>query len=365
MAGVKRIVHKVPALARAAGVLDALGISRAPLTLAQLTERLGAPKASVLGVCRALTEERLLARGADGSYALGPRAFELCSMARTELPGVRAVGFTYPENQAFFLAECAQLVDYAQIHGIAVDARCAERSLAAQTDHIEKFIAAGVDLILVEAVTSHGLEAVLNRAEKARIPVVAVGTATSGAGSAVMTDNAKAGSLAAALLAKSVGGSGSLALIDGTAITANADRMSGFLDIVAGYPALSVSARARGALDQESGQQAAREILNSGAPIDGVFAVNDQIALGVSKEFADAGKAVPIVSVDGVRETAEQILAGGPIIGTAAQDPRHLMSLALEIGIALSSSPGTAQNTVFLPPRLIDATTAKGYEPWG
>jgi ABC-type sugar transport system substrate-binding protein len=298
MGGVERTVHKVPALARAARVLDALGVSGAPLTLAQLTERLGAPKASVLGICRALAEERLLARGTDGSYALGPRAFELCSLARTEFPSVRAVGFTYPENQAFFLAECAQLVDYAQTHGIAVDARCAERSLDAQTDHIEKFIAAGVDLILVEAVTSHGLEA-------------------------------------------------------------------GFLDIVAGYPALSVSARARGALDQESGQQAAREILNSGASIDGVFAVNDQIALGVSKEFADAGKAVPIVSVDGVRETAEQILAGGPIIGTAAQDPRHLMSLALEIGIALSSSPGTAQNTVFLPPRLIDATTAKGYEPWG
>lgn len=357
--------HKVPALARAARVLDALRVSGAPLTLAQLTDCLAAPKASIMGICRALTEERLLTRGADGSYALGPRAFELASMARAQLPVVRAVGFTYPEDQAFFLAECAQLADDAHSHGITVDVRCAERSIAAQVDHIERFITEGVDLILVEAVTSHGLETVLNRAQKARIPVVAVGTATSGASSVVMTDNAKAGSLAAALLAKTLGGTGSLALIDGTAITANADRMSGFLDVIAGYPALSVSTRSRGALDQESGQDAAREILSSGASIDGIFAVNDQIALGVAKVLAGEGKAVPIVSVDGVRETADQILAGGPIIGTAAQDPRHLMSSALEIGIALSGSPGLGQNTVFLPPRLIDAMTVKGYEPWG
>lgn len=357
--------HRVPALARAAQVLDALGACDAPMTLAQLTDRLGAPKASILGICRALTEERLLIRGADGSYALGPRAFELASMARAQLPVVRTVGFTYPENQAFFLAECVQLVSDAHLRGIAVDVRCAERSISAQIDHIERFIADGVDLILVEAVTSHGLETALNRAEKARIPVVAIGTATSGASSAVVTDNAKAGSLAAALLARTLGGIGSLALIDGTAITANADRMSGFLDVIAGYPGLTVSTRSRGALDQESGQEAAREILSSGASIDGIFAVNDQIALGVAKVLAGEGKAVPIVSVDGVRETAAQILAGGPIIGTAAQDPRQLMSSALEIGIALSSSPGLGQNTVFLPPRLIESTTVKGYEPWG
>jgi ribose transport system substrate-binding protein len=286
-------------------------------------------------------------------------------MARAQLPVVRAVGFTYPEDQAFFLAECAQLLDDAHSYGIKVDVRCAERSIIAQIDHIETFIAEGVDLILVEAVTSHGLEAVLNRAEKARIPVVAVGTPTSGAGSAVVTDNAKAGSLAAALLAKTLGGAGSLALIDGTAITANADRMSGFLDVIAGHPELSISTRSRGALDQESGQVAARDILSSGASIDGIFAVNDQIALGVAKVLAREGKAIPIVSVDGVRETAEQIFAGGPIIGTAAQDPRHLISSAFEIGIALSGSPGLGQNTVFLPPRLIDAATVKGYEPWG
>jgi ribose transport system substrate-binding protein len=356
--------HRVPAVSRATRVLDALAAADRPCSLAELSAALGAPKSSVLGVCQALTEERLIIRGVDGTYARGPRLFELASVARTHGQPLRKVGFTYPQHEAFFLAERGQLEIEADARGIAVDIRCADRSIASQIADIRGFVANAVDLILVEPVMSEGLEEVLSEAKAAQITVVAVGSSTSGADAVVSTDNAKAGALAAVLLARVLGRQGTVAVVDGIAITANADRISGFLGVMAEHPGISTLIGARGALNEDSGQAAAREVLASGNEIDGIFAANDQIALGIAKVLTERGRPVPIVSVDGAAQAIEQIRAGGPIVGTAAQDPRRLATVALELGSALRSGSGRAQHAVFLPPRIVDRTNVEDYQAW-
>jgi len=356
--------HRVPALSRATRVLDALAAADRPCSLAQLSSALGAPKTSVLGVCQALTEERLIIRGMDGTYAPGPRLFELASVARTHSQPLRKVGFTYPQHEAFFLAERAQLQVESTERGIEIDIRCADRSIATQIDDILGFIANGVDLILVEPVMSEGLEDVLSKARAAQITVVAVGSSTSGADAVVSTDNAKAGALAAVLLARVLGRQGTVAVVDGIAITANADRISGFLGAMAEHPGISTLIGARGALNEDSGQVAAQEILASGTEVDGIFAANDQIALGIATVLTERGKPVPIVSVDGAARAIEQIRAGGLIVGTAAQDPRRLAMVALELGSALRSGSGRIQRAVFLPPRIVDRTNVEDYQTW-
>src|SRR5882757_9659782 len=168
--------HRVPAVSRTALLLDVLAGAGRPCGLAELTALTGAPKSSVLGICRALTEERLLTRGIDGTYAFGPRMYELASIARTQSQTVRRVGFTYPENEPFFLAECRRLGEEAKVRSIQVDIRCANRSIAQQINDIAAFVDAGVDLILVEPVVSDGLEEALNKAKAAQIAVVAAGS---------------------------------------------------------------------------------------------------------------------------------------------------------------------------------------------
>ena len=357
--------HRVPAVSRAALVLDLLAAANRPCGLAELTALTGAPKSSVLGICRAFTAERLLIRGIDGTYAFGPRLYELASIARTQSQTVRRVGFTYPENEAFFLAECRRLGEEAKARGIQVDIRCANRSTAQQISDIAAFVDAGVDLILVEPVVSNGLEDALSRARAAQIAVVAVGSSTSGADAVVATDNTKAGALAAGLLARVLGGEGTVALVDGIAITANADRISGFLGVMAEYPSIRTVVGAHGALNEESGESAARSILQSGKAIDGIFAANDQIGLGIAKVLAEQGRSVPIVAVDGAPQAIEQILAGGPLIGSAAQDPQRMLTVALELGVALRSGSGRVQRAVFLPPRILDRNNAQDYKAWG
>jgi len=78
---------KVPAVARAARVLDAIAAARQPLTLAALVKALGMPKSTVHGLCATLAQASLVERLDNGSYQLGTRVMDLAHayMARTDV----------------------------------------------------------------------------------------------------------------------------------------------------------------------------------------------------------------------------------------------------------------------------------------
>ncbi|MET0702914.1 MAG: substrate-binding domain-containing protein, partial [Mycobacterium sp.] len=220
-------------------------------------------------------------------------------------------------------------------------------------------------LILVEPVVSEGLEAACAQAHHARIPIVAIGSAISGADAVVATDNTKAGSLAGGALAKTLGGKGRVAVVGGIPITANSDRVAGFLGAIAGHPRMTVVATSRGELDAPSGRRAAEEILATHPDVQGFFASNDQIAIGISSVLARRKLYVPIVAVDGAQGAVDQIRAGGPIIASATQDPIALVRAAIEIGSALHRGVGVVRQSHYITPQLIDTRNAEDYRPWG
>jgi IclR family transcriptional regulator, blcABC operon repressor len=77
----------VPAVARAACLLELLAAAKEPVTLATLTARLGLPKSSVHALCSTLVYAGLVTRYEDGSYHLGVRVMDLAHafLARTDL----------------------------------------------------------------------------------------------------------------------------------------------------------------------------------------------------------------------------------------------------------------------------------------
>ncbi|MDF2825813.1 MAG: monosaccharide transporter substrate-binding protein family [Mycobacterium sp.] len=356
---------RVPALTRAATVLQTVSDASRPMTLAELTERTGFPKSSVMGICHALADEQLLARGVDGTYALGSRVFELASTARAQSWPIHDIGFSYPVDESFFLAEIGALHEEADRLSAHLHIRRAKEDRDTQSRQILEFITAGADLILVEPVASEGLEEACAQARTARVPVVAIGSAVTGADAVVATDNTKAGFLAGSALANAVGGRGRVAVVGGIPITANSDRIAGFLAAIAAYPDIEVAASSFGELDAGSGTRAAQEILAADAGIDGFFAANDQIAIGISYVLRRHRLHVPIVGVDGARNAVEEIRAGGPIIATATQDPSALVRAAIDIGIALHSGAPVTRPSRSITPRLIDAHNAAEYQPWG
>lgn len=355
----------MPALARAAVVLQAISDMGRPMTLAELTAQTGFPKSSVMGICHALTDENLLARGVDGTYALGSHLYELASTARAHSWPIHDIGFSYPVDESFFLAEIDALHAEVDRLGARLHVHTAKEDIDTQSRRILEFVSAGVDLILIEPVATDGLEDACARARAARIPVVALGSAVSGADAVVATDNTKAGFLAGSALVTALDGRGRVAVVGGIPITANSDRIAGFLAAIAPHHRIEVVATSYGELDAKSGQRAAKEILAANPDVDGFFAANDQIAIGISRVLRGRRLSVPIVGVDGAAGAIEEIRAGGPIIATATQDPSALVRAAMEIGIALHGGAHLARRSRYLAPRLIDARNVEKYEPWG
>ncbi len=68
-------------LERSLQILNAFGSERSPLTLAQLSETLGLPKATVLRLCSTLVKYGFLKQGPESRhYSLGLKLFELGSI---------------------------------------------------------------------------------------------------------------------------------------------------------------------------------------------------------------------------------------------------------------------------------------------
>ena len=182
----------------------------------------------------------------------------LASSARAQREAVHDIGFSYPLDESFFLAEIEALRAEAARLGARLHVRTAKEDKETQSRHIVEFVERGLDLILIEPVATEGLQDACDRARAARIPVVAIGSAVSGADAVVATDNTKAGSLAGGALARALGGRGRLAVVGGIPITANSDRIAGFRAAIASHPELVVVATSSGELDATSGRRAAR-----------------------------------------------------------------------------------------------------------
>lgn len=77
----------VPSVLKGARLLDVVAASRNPFSLAELSQKLGLPKSSVLSLCTSLTQAGLLTRFDDGSYHLGTHLVDLAHayLSRTDL----------------------------------------------------------------------------------------------------------------------------------------------------------------------------------------------------------------------------------------------------------------------------------------
>jgi ABC-type sugar transport system substrate-binding protein len=150
----------------------------------------------------------------------------------------------------------------------------------------------------------------------------------------VGTDNLAAGRLAADAMARSVDGGARVAVIGGIPGDATSEaRIRGFTDGAQGRFAVAHI----GAADFDRGRAmlAAEELLRSRPPVRGVFAVNDQMALGAADAVAVAGegRSVAVIGVDGIPEALDAVKRGA-LSATVAQYPSTMGQLGLEACLA-------------------------------
>ncbi len=239
--------------------------------------------------------------------------------------------------------------------------------LNTQVGQIENFIANKTDIILVNAVDPKAIAPVLKKATDAGIVVVAFDVAAAGADATVMSDNTAAGTTSCEYLAKHIGGKGNVVIINGPPVSSVIDRVKGCEQVLSkdGIKVLSDNQNAKGSRD--GGLSVMQDLLTANPKIDGVFAINDPTAIGADLAIKQAHRddIKLITAVDGSPDGQAGLKDKSSLFqATAAQNPYHMASLAIEEGYGLLQGKAPKEKILLLPVPLITKANVASYPGW-
>jgi ABC-type sugar transport system substrate-binding protein len=233
------------------------------------------------------------------------------------------VGFSQSEKEAnpFRIAETKSIKDEARRVGIAhLKATNGQSQFNKQISDVQQLIAQGAKALVIAPLNSDGWEPVLQQASAKHIPIITVdrkinATACKDYVTFIGSDFYEQGKRAADQMIKALGGTGKVAILLGASgNNVTTDRTNGFKDeLKQKAPGIQITFQQTGEFAREKGQQVTEQLIQSNPDVTGLYAENDEMALGAVTALKGAGKKagqIKIVSVDGTRGAVSQIPAG-------------------------------------------------------
>ncbi|HWI71230.1 MAG TPA: substrate-binding domain-containing protein [Baekduia sp.] len=265
-------------------------------------------------------------------------------------------------DNPFFATMRDGLVTTARRQGVRLrlGAAAGLQDTAGQASTLEALVDDGAGCYVVNPITPTNLIAPLGHLPR-RTPVVnidspidrrAAGAADVAITTYIGTDNVAAGRLAAAEMARLVRAGARVAVITGIPGDAGSGaRTRGFRAGARGH--FDVAEAIAADFDRDRARLAAADLLHADRRIRGIFAVNDEMALGVVDAVGEAGRRgeVMVVGVDGIAEALDAVRRG-VLAATVAQYPYTIGQLGVEACVAAARGR-TLPARVDAPVRLV------------
>lgn len=232
--------------------------------------------------------------------------------------------------------------------GLTLNVVDAQNDSTTQTDQIASAVSAGAAGVIINAVDSDAAAAAVAPALSGNLPVVGVDRAVNDADitSLVSSDNVAGGRQAADALAKAIGEKGRVIVLQGQPGTsASRDRGKGFEEGITAYPDIEVVAKQTANFDRAEALDVATNLLQANPDVVGIFAENDEMALGAIQALGNrAGTDVRVVGFDGTEDGLAAV-EGGTLVATIAQQPHELGKQAVKLMAELLNG-GTVDSEV-------------------
>jgi ribose transport system substrate-binding protein len=212
----------------------------------------------------------------------------------------------------------------AKEHGFELLINAAEWDASRQIAQLEDFITRDVDAVIVCPVDSSGIGAGVRAANRARIPVFTADIASFSGQvvSHIASDNIAGGRLAGEYLVRLLNARGKVAIINQPIVTSTLDRVQGFREVLAAYPEIEIVADVDGHGLRDRALQVASDVLQAHPELDGIFAINDDSALGTLAAVEDFGREdVVIIGYDATPPARDAILEGRALKADVVQYP--------------------------------------------
>ncbi len=250
--------------------------------------------------------------------------------------GKRTIGVSLLTMQHQFYQDLrAGLEEAAASHGYSLIISAAEFDATRQANQIDEFIVQKMDAIVVCPCDSRSVGASIVAANNARIPVFTADIAnTSPIGkvvSHIASDNVQGGRMAARLLIAAVGGKGKLAILSHPEVASVSDRVRGFMEELAGRADLLIVAELSSEGKRDKAYRVMEDLLAAHSDLNGLFAINDDTALGALAAIEASGKAgrIQVVGYDATPEARAKI-AARVLYGDVVQKPKRIGLLTIE-----------------------------------
>ncbi len=277
----------------------------------------------------------------------------------------KTVGFAVSTlNNPFFVAMQKGVQSEAQKDGVTVAVENGNNDAATQLNQIQDLIQKKVGAIILNPVDSQSLSAAVELANKANIPVITLDRSVNSGKVAtfIASDSVEAGKDAADQLIKALNGKGQVVELQGVMGTsAEIDREKGFDQEIATAPGIQVVAKQTAKFDRSEAMNVMQNLLQAHPDVKGVFAQNDEMALGALKAIQQAGKSgISIIGIDGEQEAVNDV-NNGTMYADIAQQPEQEGVLGVDYAKKLIDSQSVS-STVSSPLQLVNkGSNFKGF----
>ena len=205
-------------------------------------------------------------------------------------------------------------------------------------------------VLIIDPVSSASGGSIVTAANTDGVPVVAFDRVPSGGDlkAFIGYDAIQAGKNAAKALGAAVGGQGNVVEIQGIMGTSVAQQRSqGFEEGIKAFPGIKVVATQTANFDRGTALNVMTNVLQSNRGIAGVYAANDEMALGVIASLKAAGLAgkVKVVGNDGIAD-AITALKAGTLSATNAESPFGLGVEVMDLASKVANGQQVDKNKV-------------------
>lgn len=253
-----------------------------------------------------------------------------------ENSGSGAVGFSVSTlNNPFFVSLSEGAKAEAEKQGVKLVVVDAGDDAAKQTNDIEDLISRNVSVLIVNPVDSDAVAPAVQNAVSKGIKAISVDRVVNGVevDCQIASDNAAGAKMATEYLVELIGEGAKAAELEGVpGASATIDRGAGFHD--AADTALDVVASQTANFNRAEGMNVMENILQSCPEVKGVFAHNDEMALGAVEAVLASGKDIKIVGFDAT-DDAVAAVKSGKMAATVAQKPELMGETAVQTAMKL------------------------------
>lgn len=283
----------------------------------------------------------------------GTKSAPAASGGETAAPatGETSIGLSVSTlNNPFFVTLTEGAKAKADELGVKLSVVDAGDDVAKQVSDIEDLVSKKISVLIVNPVDSDAVAPAVKTAKEAGILVIAVDRAVNGVDvdCQIASDNVAGAKMAGEYLLELVGKDAKVAELEGVpGASATIDRGAGFNQAAEGN--LNVVAKQTANFNRAEGLTVMENILQANGDIKGVFAHNDEMALGAVE--AIAGKEIFVVGFDAT-DDAQKAVQDGKMAATVAQNPALMGQMAVETAKKLAAGE-SVDKTVPVPVDLI------------